>query len=270
MHLKRWITALVLLPLLIFLIIRGDAWFGVFVCLVGFLGVLEYYRIIFKSESRIIPGPIPLIGLALTPLMLWTAHRFTPELTVCVLVLNLLLCAAVSLALFKSDPEVLPQIAKQVQGLVYVPLLLAFALLIRNGADGAKWLFFILAIVFAGDVGAYYAGSYLGKHKLCPSISPGKTWEGALGGILANLLVGGIAQALFFPRLLWHESLIFYVLLGIAGQVGDLFESEFKRAADVKDSGRILPGHGGVLDRIDALLFALPVAYFFKKFILWV
>lgn len=270
MHLKRWVTALVLLPLLIFLVIRGGPWFGLFVCLVGFLGLLEYYLIIFKSEGRKLLGPIPMIGLGVAPIMLWTAHRFTPELMICALVLDLLLCAVLSLSLFKSDPEVLQRIARQVQGLVYVPLLLAFALLIRNGTDGANWLFFVLAIVFAGDVGAYYMGSYLGKHKLCPSISPGKTWEGAMGGIFANLLIGSIGQVLFFPRLLWHESLIFYVLLGVAGQVGDLFESEFKRAADVKDSGRILPGHGGILDRIDALLFALPVAYFFKKFILWV
>lgn len=124
--------------------------------------------------------------------------------------------------------------------------------------------------MFAGDIGALYAGTYLGRHKLCPSVSPGKTIEGSLGGLAGNVVVGAAIKLIFFPRLLWGESILFFLILGVVGQIGDLYESEFKRAAGVKDSGVILPGHGGLLDRIDALLFALPVAYFFKKFMLWV
>jgi phosphatidate cytidylyltransferase len=108
----------------------------------------------------------------------------------------------------------------------------------------------------------------LGRHKLNPAVSPGKTIEGAIGGLAGNILVGSIAKFFFLPALSWGPSILFFLAAGLAGQVGDLFESEFKRASKIKDSGGILPGHGGFLDRIDALLFASPVAYFFKVYII--
>ena len=110
-------------------------------------------------------------------------------------------------------------------------------------------------------------GSYLGRHKLNPAVSPGKTIEGAVGGLVGNLLVGSIGKFFFFPAHPWGSAVLFFIAVGLAGQVGDLFESLFKRTSKIKDSGGILPGHGGVLDRIDALLFASPVAYFFKIYI---
>ena len=130
------------------------------------------------------------------------------------------------------------------------------------------WIFVLLAVVFAGDTSAYYVGSYLGRHKLAPAISPGKTVEGALGGLGANLLVGAIAKFLFLPPGDWLLSCIGFALFGAAGQAGDLFESELKRIAKIKDSSAILPGHVGILDRIDALLFSAPVAYFWIEYIL--
>ena len=160
--------------------------------------------------------------------------------------------------------------AKEAKAVLYIPVMLSFAVLIRDGADGMLWFFMVLGVVFAGDTGAFYAGSYLGRHKLCPSVSPGKTIEGAIGGLLSNVLAGSLIKIIFLPRLELGPAILFFLCLGAAGQIGDLFESEFKRVAGIKDSGNILPGHGGVLDRIDALLFALPVAYFFKKFILWI
>ena len=112
-----------------------------------------------------------------------------------------------------------------------------------------------------------YAGSFLGKHKLCPAVSPGKTIEGSVGGLIANLGAGAIFKYFFLPAYSWGLSLLFFISVGIAGQIGDLFESELKRSAGIKDSGGILPGHGGILDRIDALLFAAPVAWFFKEYL---
>jgi phosphatidate cytidylyltransferase len=145
---------------------------------------------------------------------------------------------------------------------------LSHAVLLRGDPDGAAWIFFLLTLVFLGDIGAFYAGSYLGKHKLCPSVSPGKTVEGSVGGLAANIGIGTVFQFFFLPSLSWGTSILFFLCAGIAGQIGDLFESEFKRFSGVKDSGVILPGHGGILDRIDALLFAAPVAYFFKEYIM--
>jgi phosphatidate cytidylyltransferase len=129
------------------------------------------------------------------------------------------------------------------------------------------WIFFLLAIIFVGDISAYYVGSYLGRRKLSPAISPGKTVEGAIGGIAGNLLAGIIGKYFFLPSLPWGPAIIFFIAAGLAGQVGDLFESEMKRSSNIKDSGGLLPGHGGFLDRVDALLFASPVAYIFKVFI---
>ncbi|GBC59300.1 phosphatidate cytidylyltransferase [Desulfonema ishimotonii] len=270
MHLKRWITGLTALPFLIYLIVTGGTAFAVFIGIVCLLALTEYFRIVFSSRPHPLLGVMPVLAMLTGPVVIWVTYRFTAELALCAVAFNLIACALYSLTRFKSDPAVLSDIALQVRAVVYIPVLLSFAILIRNGSDGLVWLFFLLGIVFAGDIGALYAGTYLGKHKLCPSVSPGKTVEGALGGLAANLLIGSLIRVFFLPGMAWGGSLLFFLCAGIAGQVGDLFESEFKRAAGIKDSGVILPGHGGILDRIDALLFALPVAYFFKKFILWV
>ena len=130
--------------------------------------------------------------------------------------------------------------------------------------QGAQWIFLLWCVIFAGDTGAYYVGKNFGQRKLCPSVSPGKTVEGALGGIAAHIVVGSLAKLILLPELGWAMSLLFFVCAGIAGQTGDLFESILKRSAGIKDSSNILPGHGGILDRIDALIMAGPVAYFFK------
>jgi phosphatidate cytidylyltransferase len=129
------------------------------------------------------------------------------------------------------------------------------------------WIFLLLILVFLGDTGAYYVGSYFGQHKLCPAVSPNKTIEGSVGGLAASLGAGALFKHFFLPLLPWGLSLLFFFSIGIAGQVGDLFESQLKRVYKIKDSGTLLPGHGGVLDRIDALLFAAPVAYFFKEYV---
>ena len=275
MHAKRWITGLVALPFLVYLIYRGGSFFAVFLAAVSVVALWEYFNIAFADPAAEKParprlGVIPLMALLTAPAIIWVAHKFSTDMVLLLLVLHLMACALFSLTRFGADKRVIDTVVKAGHALIYIPVMLAFALWIRNGADGMRWLLFVLAIVFAGDIGALYAGTYMGRHKLCPSVSPGKTIEGSLGGLAGNMAVGALIKLFFFPRLLWDEALVFFLVLGIVGQIGDLYESEFTRAAGVKDSGAILPGHGGLLDRIDALLFALPVAYFFKKFILWV
>jgi len=181
--------------------------------------------------------------------------------------LNLVLAGLLSVFIYKTNPAVVEIIQKQVMGVIYIALSLSFLVTIRLEPEGMTWIFFLLALIFAGDISAYYVGSYLGRHKLSPAISPGKTVEGAIGGLAANLLVGAIGKYLFLQALAWGPALIFFVVAGIAGQAGDLFESEMKRSSKIKDSGGLLPGHGGFLDRLDALLFASPVAYLFIVFI---
>jgi phosphatidate cytidylyltransferase len=120
---------------------------------------------------------------------------------------------------------------------------------------GAGWVALAIAVTFGNDSGAYFTGRAFGRHKLAPAISPGKTVEGALGGLVASLVVTLIARSLFLPELSLRDCVMIGVPAAIVGPVGDLVESLLKRAAGAKDSGRLLPGHGGILDRIDALLF---------------
>ena len=200
--------------------------------------------------------------------MIWGAYEGSSQMVLGLISLNLFLAGTISLFDFKTDPTIMRRVANQVLGILHIPLFLSYLVFIRNETNGAVWLCFLLCIIFAGDTGAYYIGSYWGKHKLCPAVSPKKTVEGAFGGLVSNLIAGVVFKCFFLPGAPWGRSILFFLSAGIAGQVGDLFESEYKRLANIKDSGAILPGHGGVLDRFDALLFAAPVAYFFKQYIL--
>jgi phosphatidate cytidylyltransferase len=267
MHLKRWITGLIALPILILLVYQGGIVFALLVSAASVVALWEYNRIVLDPALTAVSGIILNWGYLLGVGIVWAAHWQGPALILCLVALNLLAVALMSMFYFKADPAVLRVVIRQLQGTVYIPVLLSFLILIRAGDAGMTWIFLVLAIVFAGDTSAYYVGSYWGRHKLCPAISPGKTIEGSVGGLAANLAVGAIGKALFFPGLSWATSILFFLAVGAAGQMGDLFESEMKRFSGIKDSSSILPGHGGILDRIDALLFASPVAYVFIRFI---
>jgi len=129
----------------------------------------------------------------------------------------------------------------------------------------AHLLSFFLLVVLGSDTGAYYVGRAFGKHKLAPNISPGKTWEGAAGGLLAGLLMAALSHLWFFRELPWKWTLPLATVMVLLGIVGDLTESALKRSAGAKDAANILPGHGGVLDRLDSLLFNAPVIYYFAR-----
>ena len=267
MHLKRWITGLIALPFLIFLVYIGGFPFIVLVGFACICSLWEFYRIVFNDDGDILSGAVIWWGYIIGFGIIVIAHIAGSESMLVVLALNLVIVGLISLFLYKSRPSIVNVIPKQILGIVYIPLLLSFLVSIRREPDGMSWIFVLLAIIFAGDTSAYYVGSYFGRHKLNPAVSPGKTIEGAFGGLAGNLVVGSIAKSFFLPAVAWGPAVFFFLAAGLAGQVGDLFESEFKRSSKIKDSGGILPGHGGFLDRIDALLFASPVAYLFKVYI---
>jgi phosphatidate cytidylyltransferase len=133
--------------------------------------------------------------------------------------------------------------------------------------DGLAWVIAALVITWANDTAAYFAGRFLGRHKLYPEVSPNKTWEGFAGGLVGSVGGMSIARAFFFPVFTAADCLLLGVAGGILGPIGDLCESMLKRAYGVKDSGRIIPGHGGILDRIDALLFNAPLVFVYIKFL---
>ena len=268
MHLKRWITGLVALPFLIYLIYHGGVPFLLLITLAGICSLWEYFRIVFNDDRQALSSVILWWGYVASLMILGAAFFDGLAGVAVVIALNLVIVGLFSVFIYKNNPQVGDIIQKQVQGIVYIPLLLSFLIIIRREADGMTWIYFLLAIIFAGDISAYYVGSYLGRHKLNPAVSPGKTIEGAAGGLAGNILAGAVGIFFFLPTWPWATGVVFFVTIGIAGQVGDLFESELKRSSSIKDSSGLLPGHGGFLDRIDALLFASPVAYLFKMFIL--
>ena len=261
MHTQRWLTGIIALPILILLILGGGVYFALLLVAVALVGMGEFNKI---QYARCDPKPSKIIlggGYAAAPLMITAAHLQIPAGPLCLLAGVILAGGAAALLDVEHAQETAQHLAGQILGLVYIAGPLVILVLIRSGPQGASWIFYLLMVIFAGDTGAYYLGSYLGKHKLCPRVSPKKSVEGALGGVGANLLAAALAQLLFFNALALAAAMALGVLAGAAGQIGDLFESIFKRAAGVKDSGTILPGHGGILDRIDALLFAIPVVY---------
>ena len=160
------------------------------------------------------------------------------------------------------------QIAFTLFGVLYVAGLGGYSLLIRNFGDGERLIFFLLLIVWLGDIAAYYGGKDFGKKPLAPVVSPNKTMEGAIAGLVGSLAAGAIAGYWFLGHIAMAHCLLVALICGTIGQFGDLAESLLKRHAGIKNSGNVLPGHGGILDRIDSLLFAGPMFYCYFKLVL--
>jgi len=261
MHFKRWLTGIIAVPILIYVIGFAPRWL--------FYGMVFAGAVIALGEFLKMAAPkLPRPAKALTFLFVFLFFVFLAygPFFLILAVLCLAVMALFALYLFgyaSLRTQATEDVAKAALGLLYICLPLSLLLMIDKHPRGPLWVFFLLAVTFSSDTGAFYAGRSLGRHKLYPSISPGKTWEGAVGGILASVLAA-YAFSRFFAL---YDSNWFIIILAsvlsILEQVGDLVESMVKRLHGVKDSGKILPGHGGLLDRIDGLLFSLPVLYVF-------
>lgn len=244
--------------MLILLIVKGSAFqFSIFISLLAFLGVLEFCRM--ALPQRVLPGVATAAFAALLPYLFlirsWQYLLF-------VVTAFLLVSALYFLFSFNDIRQVVTECGALSFAILYVPLLLGYLTLLRSGHFGEKWLFLMMFIVMAGDSAAYYLGSMFGRHKLYPAVSPNKSIEGALGGLAGSIIGALVFRQLFFPELGLLLCLVAALVVGVAGQAGDLFESLLKRSCGVKDSGSIIPGHGGVLDRLDSILFAAPVIWF--------
>ncbi|MGD9008257.1 MAG: phosphatidate cytidylyltransferase [Desulfobacteraceae bacterium] len=269
MHWKRWITALIVIPPILLIILKSSPLvFALALILVAFLGLWEYFRIVYADLEKNMLPLIQAAGYGCGALVMLSIHYRSFNALMLTLALNLITVAIFSILRFRTHPDAPQAVTKQIFGIIYIPVFLSFLILIRDGVNGPIWIVFILWVVAWGDTGALYTGTLWGRRKLCPAVSPKKTVEGALGGLAANLISGWLFKLIFFSAMPGMACVMVSLAAGAAGQAGDLFESEFKRAAGVKDSGKILPGHGGILDRIDALLFAAPVAYLLKVLLL--
>ncbi len=267
---KRVITALWGVPLLIAIVWLGEPWFTILVAIWGLLATFEFYRMVAASK---VP-PLTCFGLIWTLLFILSPHFGYALLT------PLLLTSAVILPLIwlllRPQKEAFTSWAWTIAGILYLGWLLSHFVALRGLDDGRNWVFFALFVTFASDTIAFFVGRALGRRHLAPHISPGKTWEGAIAGVL-----GAIIVSLFFilPKLFtvdnpfylqdfaYWQAILLGLLVSVFGQLGDLIESLLKRNMGVKDSGRLVPGHGGFLDRIDSVVFAGIVVYYY---VVWV
>jgi phosphatidate cytidylyltransferase len=255
----RELTALVAAPLLIWLI--GWAPDPAYISLVSLVSAFALYEFLVLGERKGYPVQ-KFLSIALLFLLLsaFIAPRISVELGV---VAVLLILPAYYVFSRIGPDQSLPASAVCVLGTLYIGMLGGSLLRLRLdfGAAGTRLVFFLLLIVWSGDAGAYYVGKRFGRTKLSPRISPKKTVEGLVGGVLTSILAAAAAHFTFFPDFPLLHALIAAACLSVAGVVGDLAESMWKRSADVKDSGTIIPGHGGVLDRSDSILFTAPILY---------
>ncbi|MCA9521608.1 MAG: phosphatidate cytidylyltransferase [Myxococcales bacterium] len=264
MLLHRVLTAVVLAPLLVWLVVSGPNWgFALLILVAQALALDEFLTISLGKENRVQRQ----IAHALGAFFVGAAY-FAPSYVPFV-------AAAAPMVLFLgflAQPEPIPESVRRwgltVGGVLYVSYLLSFFVPLKTSSgDGRFWVLLVFIVVWFGDTGAYFAGRAFGKHKLYELISPKKTIEGSLGGLVAGVIGSILFKVLVFHRLSYLDCVLVALPAGILEQLGDLCESMLKRAFGAKDSGTLLPGHGGLLDRIDGVLFAVPYVYVYMYLI---
>ena len=273
----RLLTAAVALPLLFAAIILPwyipeTVWIfvGVAVLALG-AGLFEFFSLTKKMELKADAGVGYIGATLLTLAFVVDAPSRSPELLVLVIALIVIGLLISQTFRFQADfTKLLAGAGVTLLGVFYLAFLGGFLISMRVGFESmsglsTKLLLFFFIVIFASDAGGYFVGKALGKHKLVPKISPGKTWEGLFGGIAAAAGAAAICSATFFPELNYKASLPLAAVMAVFGVFGDLAESAIKRGAGAKDAAAILPGHGGLLDRLDSLLFNAPILYYFAR-----
>lgn len=274
----RVLFAVVAAPLVILAIYVGDAALASLLGIAAALGAWELYRMTAQKGVR----PLTTLGIPLAAAFPLVVHaHYLRVMSVPLSVLALVFLFVLAVAIWTRGVEGRPLAASAITifGVLYLGGMLSFAYGLRyhrftiSPVAGTALVLLPLLLTWASDIGAYFAGRAFGRRKLIPSVSPGKTVAGAVGGLLLTMLVSWLLGRVALPDvaqlgMTTVGALLFGALLSVGAQVGDLAESLLKREAGVKDSSRLLPGHGGVLDRIDSLLFTLPLGYFLLELLL--
>jgi phosphatidate cytidylyltransferase len=260
---KRIITAIIGIPLLVAAIWFNAPlpWFTILVAIWGALAVFEFYRLGATAKLPL----LTCLGIVWTALFIASPHC-TYELAVPVLLTSAVVLSLICLLIRRQKEGAFTGWAWTMAGILYIGWLLSHWTALRGLDDGRNWVFFALLTTFASDTAAFFIGRAWGKHYLAPNISPGKTWEGAVGGLIGAMLVSLLFIPNTFLRLPfngWWQAVLLGLAVSVFGQLGDLAESLLKRNAGVKDSGSLVPGHGGFLDRIDSVVFAGIVVYYY-------
>jgi len=260
----RVITALLGIPLLVVIIALGRHWhlFSLLVFMVTVVALGEYFFMAFPKDRR-----ERFLGLFLGILV--SLMIFIPGLAEPGVFLAPVIVVGLCYYLFFGGEldQRYQRLGWTLLGAIYLGYLFPHFVLLYRVPKGTEWVFFVILIAASGDTAGYFTGMAIGKRKLYPEISPAKTIEGAVGGMLASILGGCVGAFYLLPTLSWLETVLLAMLLSLLAQLGDLFESWIKRVFRVKDSGRLLPGHGGLLDRIDSLIFPTVFMTYYVKLI---
>ena len=268
----RIVTAAIGLPILLasILIAKLALLFVLLAAVAMIFALFEFWLLAGKQQLKadLISGYIS--GAALFTVFYFVEPGKLPDLLMIEIMLMLLTMGTLSAAMLRGAPfdRMIMSVGVTILGVLYIVLLGGHLVAVRVGfqAELSKHLLsFFFLVIMGADSAAYYGGRTFGKHKLAPSISPGKTWEGAAAGMLASLLLAAAAHFWFFPELPLKFALPLAAVMNVLSVIGDLTESALKRSAGAKDTAKLLPGHGGVLDRLDSLLFNAPVIYYFAR-----
>lgn len=261
---RRLYSALVFIPLLYLGIRYSPSWlFSLLIGTVALFALWEFLLLYFPGTTSIATKILSCLGAAL---LLLAMQRGLPQIALIVL----LGIVSIIIVGFLISPTItrqrLPRWLSYIFGVLYVGLLLGHYSILRNLDHGVALVFFVIIVTWLSDTGGFFIGKSLGKHPLAPTLSPKKTIEGLLGGVLFSVIGAIICQITFAPFFSLGQSATLGVALALLGAMGDLAESAIKRSVNVKDSGTIIPGHGGVLDRVDSLLFTGPAMYYYVMF----
>ena len=259
---QRVITALWGIPLLIAIIwFGGELGFTILIAVAGLIAVFEFYNMVAAAKLP----PLTYFGLIWTLLFILSPH-FHYDFLIPLLLTSAVIPSLIWLLLRPQKEGAFIGWAWTIAGILYVGWLLSYFVALRGVDGGRNWVFLALFTTFGSDTAAFFIGRAFGRHHLAPSISPGKTWEGAIGGIFGAIIVSllfTLPTPLQLQHLIYWQAILLGLAVSVFGQLGDLVESLLKRNMGVKDSGRLIPGHGGVLDRIDSVVFAGIVVYYY-------
>ena len=257
---NRLFAALIFIPIFYFTI-RSFSPFAFFLLVSGsiLIGQYEFYRFYYK-EPKI---PQIMLGLSLG-LFLSLSFYMRDHFSQGAMITTMIITIMIYQVFFKRDlKDGLVDSAVILFGVIYIGWLMSHLILIRNSLNGGSLVIFLFLVTWGCDAGAYYAGTYLGRTKLSPEISPNKTIEGTIGGFIFAVILALAGRAWLLPSLSVRDAITLGIFLGTLGQLGDLAESLLKRSAGVKDSGNLIPAHGGLLDKVDSLLFTAPALYYY-------
>jgi phosphatidate cytidylyltransferase len=270
---QRILTAFVGVPVLYIIFYLGGIWFLILFLLIILLAQYEFLKLL-ENNGYVVQKGLMLLSSVFLPVAAYYGFIYAGGVFIAFIFVSFLIQL-----MRKRFENILVQVGVTVFGITYISFFLSYSILLRNidqnsnikiltdnmqsmNNVGFFLVIFVVTCTFLNDTGAYYIGKWKGKRKLSPDISPGKTVEGTLGGIITAIVTGGIVNLIFKSPLPHFFALVFALIVSLAAIFGDLFESMIKRSVGAKDSGAILPGHGGILDRFDSLILVFPVSYY--------